>query len=267
MMRWYLAVWALLATTTAGAVLWLAIDHLLGARWIAALRPRVELVTRALLPLALLFIPIAILAPHIYPWIDPPPALADAVAKKHAWLSWPAFVVRSAIYLGVLTGAAMHLRRARRPRTAAAAWLFPAALATAFGGIDWLMTLDPLFTSSDFGLYVLAGGVTAALAAVALLTREPSPNLGRLLIVCALSWGYFAYTQALIIGIGDRAHEIHFYTDRPHVLAIVLALAHCIVPVLLLAPRALIARPRYLAAVGALLLAAHALDIYFLVNP
>jgi hypothetical protein len=253
-MQSYLACWAFAITIAAGAVVWVAIEHLLSPRWALALRPRAEQLTRAVLPLALAFVPLAILASRVWPWIDVP------VAEKRAWLDWPAFVVRSAVYLGVLWLAAWRLRRSPRPRVAGAGWLFPAA----FGGIDWLMTLDPSFTSSNFGLYVLSGGVTAA---VAVRTRDPAPELARVLLVCVLAWGYFAYTQALIIGIGDKPTEIRFYAEHSHTLAIALALLHGIVPAFLLAPRRLITRPRYLAGVGVLLLVAHALDIFFLVNP
>lgn len=266
-MRWYLVLWAALTTTAAGAVIWLAIDGLVEARWAAALRPRVERLTRALVPLAIAFVPLAVLARDVWPWVDPPPALAAAIAAKRAWLSWPWFVVRSALYLAVLVAAGWQLRRARRRRAASAAWLFPAALATAFGAIDWLMTLDPQFTSAAFGAYVLAGGVTAALAATALVERRPAPELARVLLVCVLAWSYFAYTQALVIGIADRPDEIAFYARRSHALALAVAALHGALPTLLLAPRALIARPRYLAGVAALLLAAHALDLAWLVTP
>jgi hypothetical protein len=260
-MHAYLMSWAFAITIAAGAVVWLALDHLLSPRWSIVLRPHVERLTIAVLPLALLFIPLAALAPRVWPWIDTP------VANKASWLCWPWFAVRSALYLGLLGLAGWRLRRSPRPRVAAAGWLFPAALAAAFGAIDWLMTLDPTFTSSSFGLYVLSGGVTAALALVAVRTREPSPELARVLLVCVLAWGYFAYTQALIVGLGDRPDDITFYAHRPHALALALSALHCIVPAFLLAPRRLITRPRYLAAVGVLLLVAHALDIYFLVNP
>jgi hypothetical protein len=266
-MSWYLLCWVFAMTIAGGAVLWLAIDHLIGARWSAALRPRVELVTRAVLPLAILFVPLAILAPDVWPWVHPTGELVEVVAHKHAWLSWPAFVVRSVVYLAVLTLAGWQLRRTARPRTVAAAWILPVGLAIALGGVDWVMTLDPAFASSDFGLYVLTGGVTAALAIVAILTRQPARELARILLVCVLAWGYFAYTQAVIIGMGDLPHDTHFFQMRPHALALAVTAVQCFLPALLLAPGRLIVRPRYLAAVGVVLVAAHALDLYFLVMP
>jgi hypothetical protein len=142
----------------------------------------------------------------------------------------------------------------RRPGAMAAVGLIALAFTAAFAAIDWLMSLTPLWVSTVYPLYVLVGGVTAALALamvrlrpgdvhdpeVAARASEDSParresaarhdaatrsrkprgqarvddRRGNLLLTLVLAWAYLGYSQYLIIWIADVPSEIPFYLVR-----------------------------------------------------
>ena len=86
-------------------------------------------------------------------------------------------------------------------------------LSVTFASFDWIMSLEPHWSSSTFGMLVGSGAFIIALAfltLVALLTRhsglpgEGSPadrfhDLGSLLLAVVLFWAYIAFMQFLII--------------------------------------------------------------------
>src|SRR5690606_31121840 len=87
------------------------------------------------------------------------------------------------------------------------------ALTITFAAFDWLMSLQPFWLSSIFGVYVFAGGFLAGMALLAILAygtvrtghlREELTGyhfhaLGRLLLAFVIFWAYCAYFQAMLI--------------------------------------------------------------------
>ena len=233
--------------------------------------------------LAVLFVPIALGLEHVYVWADPPADLSaherHVLHAKAGWLNAPGFVIRSVLYLAVFAIAAEVLRRwsrardgvvpgadaeaeQRRFRMFAAAMLPPVGLAITFAAFDWLMSLQPSWFSSMFGVYYFAGGFGAGIAVLAILARHLyattvpgtiTPHhfhaLGRLLFAFVVFWAYTSYFQGFLIQIADRPNEVTFYLVRLRggwdlVLWAVL-IAHFALPFLLLLPRRLKLRPRY----------------------
>ena len=152
----YLAAYATVASIAIGALVLLLIGYATNARWLAALRRVHEAIVLVFPILAVLFVPIALGVRWIYVWADHP------VPVKQAWLNPAGFIIRSALYLAVFIIAAEVLRTwsrrrdgtvpagdpeavIRRERVFAAATLPPVALALTFAGIDWLMSLEPLW--------------------------------------------------------------------------------------------------------------------------
>jgi hypothetical protein len=307
----YLVAWSFAATIAMGALAFLLLGYATNARWVAVVRRLTETVASALWPVAILFVPLAIGAPYAWPWVHPSPALAAELAPRAAWLSWPFFVVRSAIYLAVFLVAFEVLRAASRARDGvaprelpparppeygpdppraldrergfASAMIVPCGLALTFAGFDWLMSLEPLWWSSAFGLYVTNGALVGGMATIVVLaargqaagwvplTRNHFHAMGRLLLAFVMVWGYVAFFQAMLIQIADLPDEVPFYLARTGggwaSWTWLLVAIHLAVPLVLLVPRALKKQPRALAAIAALLLAAHYLDLWWLVIP
>lgn len=273
----YLAAYCAVAFTAIGALVLLLIGQLTSARWLIPLRRLQESLVIVFPVLALLFVPIAVGLEHVYVWAEPG---ADI---KRPWLSPASFIVRGMLYLAVFTIAAEVLRRRPHHRVFAAGMLPPVGLALTFAAFDWLMSLQPAWFSSMFGVYVFAGGFAAGIALLAVLTqrlhargvasitRHHFHAIGRLLFAFVVFWTYTAYFQGFLIQIADRPNEVTFYIARLRggwdiLLWLVIALRF-VLPFALLLPRQLKMRPRYVAAVSWIVIAGHVLDIYWLVIP
>jgi hypothetical protein len=293
----YLAAYVAVAAIAFGALVMLMIGYVANARWPAAIRRLQETLVLGFPALVVLFLPIAIGLPAIYSWAggDIPEADRHYVDAKRAYLNIPFFLVRSAIYLGVCTAAAELLRRWSRARDSAAgaapldrerrfssAMLVPVLLAASFAGFDWVMSLQPTWFSSMFGIYYSAGGFVAGLALLAVVAWRAFPivgtitphhfhAIGRLVLAFVAFWAYAAYYQGFLIQIANKPIEVTFFLARTtggwEYVLYALLVAHFALPFLLLLPRFVKFRPRHVAAVGALVVVAHVLDAYWLVIP
>lgn len=306
----YLMALGFAISTSVGGLILLMIGYAANARWMAVVRRPMEIVTLPLPALAVLFVPILFGLEH-YPWHTPPAGLAahelEILEHRAPFMSTAGFAIRAAVYFAVFITAAALLRRwsVRRDREAprteeaapaaaaalgrervlACAMLPAVGLALTFAAIDWIMSLEPVWYSSIFGVYVFAGGFLAAIALVTILAARLwrrhrgagaiTPNhfyaLGRLLFAFTVFWAYAAFFQAMLIRIADKPEEVTFYLQRLHgawaVFVWILIVGHFALPFLFLLPRAVKFRPRAMAGAGAWLVAMHLVDMYWLVIP
>jgi hypothetical protein len=298
----YLAAWMTSATAAIGGLAFLLIGYAANARWPAALRRLAEATAGALVPLAILFLPLLILAREVWPWAAPSPTLAHELGHKRAWLAIGPFVVRTIIYFAVWLTAAELLRRwsrrrdvepcepvpigidaLHRERRFAAIMLPMVGVTLTFASFDWLMSLQPMWYSAVFGLYVTTGTLSSGIAVLILLAWSGvragalplSTNhfhaLGRLAIAFVALWAYIAFFQAMLIQIANRPDEVTFYIARMthgwRTVTVLLVILQFALPFPLLIPRRLKHRPRYLGGVAMLLLVAHYVDMWWLVIP
>ncbi len=296
----YLVAWAFVATLAVGALLWVLIAHGTGAGWMVVLRRRAEDVSGALPLLAVLFVPVLLGLRTLYPWARPESewtlALREAIVPKRAWLAEPFFVGRAIFYLAAwsIVGELVRwLSRAQdtsaspqivgRLRAISAVGILIVAFTLTFATFDWLMSLDPTWSSNTLGVYVFSGGFAGAVglltfvcfgpvpSRVRVATPEHSHALGRVLLTFVIFWAYIAFTQYLIIWIADLPDEVGWVRLRTTgswgVVAVVLACVHFVLPFFVLLSRALKRQPRRLAWMGAWVLFAHYIDVYWLVLP
>jgi hypothetical protein len=219
-----------------GALAMLVAWHLTGGYWGYVIGGALEAMVRTLPLLALLFLPALAGLDAIYPWTHPEFLEAhDLVARKAGYLNAPFFILRSLLYLGIWTGLAWLMtapsrrfdqhRRRRGPATIAA-MLY--ALTASFASIDWIMSLQPTFHSSAFGMLVMSGqgvggyalalllalGLVEAAGRADLVRDHRKVGLGNLFVGLVLLWTYFAFMQYLVIWSGDRPHGAEWYIDR-----------------------------------------------------
>nr|HEX4316793.1 hypothetical protein [Kofleriaceae bacterium] len=299
----YLVAWTSATTLAIGALAMLVIGYAANARWPAAIRRICEACAAALLPLAVLAIPLFVFASDVWPWVDPQtPEIARAVAPKAAYLALPAFAIRTALYFVVFVVVtellrAWSLRRDRVPeasvmppgdaldreRTLACAMMIPLGLAVTFAAFDWLMSLQPAWSSTVFGLYLTAGALAGGLALVIVvswratraravpLTGPHFHAMGRLLLAYSILWTYLAYFQAFLIQIADRPDEVTFFQARTldgwRTVTLLLVALRIALPFPLLMSRRLKHRPAYLGSVAIVAIAAHCVDMWWLVVP
>ncbi|HEY2378755.1 MAG TPA: hypothetical protein VGH98_22425 [Gemmatimonadaceae bacterium] len=301
----YVFAYAAMSTVVLGALIQVMMSNVTGARWFTVMRRITLHVTGAMPALVILAIPLFAGAAIIYSWTSPsmlPAATRAIVDRKVAWLNMPFFIVRGVVYLGVWLAVAEILRgrslrrdetrglaaasETQRLRRFSAGGLVAVGLTLTFASFDWLMSLEPTWYSTVYGVYVFAGGFVSALGLIAILARissragvaldgvvtpEHFGALGKLLLTFVIFWAYIAFSQFLIIWIGDVPLDASWYLTRTSgswgTLALIVVIGQFALPFVLLLPRAPKRRPRFLAAIGWLLLATHVLDSYWLVLP
>jgi len=298
----YLVAFAYWTGLGLGGLVLLMIMHAFRAKWVTVLRRLIETVTLVLPLMALLFIPIIVGIKHLYIWVDPPADMGrealKVLAHKHAYLNVTAFVVRTVVYFVLVIFLSQRLygwstkqdrtgevALTQRQRSMGAGGLPFIALAFSFAAFDWMMSLNPLWYSTIFGVYYFAGSFVGVLSLLAVgsdlargkgqfadfLNAEHTHNIGKLMLAFTCFWAYIGFSQLLLIWIANLPEEVPFYMVRFRAewawVGVFLIIGHFFVPFGALLSRSLKRDPRRLAAVGVWILLVHYLDIYWLVMP
>ncbi|HEY8378498.1 MAG TPA: hypothetical protein VIK91_18515 [Nannocystis sp.] len=285
-LRAYLLGWVLWLGVALGGFSFLCVHHLVHGRWGEAVRPLLEAAARTIPVLAVLFVPIALGLPRLYAWADAAYMQAEPLrAAKAGYLSPGFFLVRAALVLVAWSALAWALARARTLRPGLAALsLVTYFLTGTTAAVDWVLSLDAGMSSSAFGLHFIAGNAVAGwsfvLIVLALLegragrrqvATERVHELGTLLFVAVMLWGYVAFAQFLLIWSADLPRQAYWYVQRTSggwaIVAWALVGLHFAAPFVLLLFRAIKRRPGRLAMVAALLLVMHGVELVWLIAP
>lgn len=275
--------------------LWL-LHNLTGGAWGFLLRRIWEAASRTLPMMALLFGPIAIGLSVLYPWASVGP---HELGNKAAYLNVPLFLTRAAVYFAVWLSTEFLLHRwsvahdrtgdpifVNRAQNLSGPALALCGLAVTFAAIDWIMSLEPDWSSTVFGALVAAGHLLAALAlAVSMATLVPlSPrgtgagterdtwnDLGNLLLAFVMMWTYLSFSQFLLIWSGNLREEITWYLRRTEGgwqwIGLALAVGYFALPFCLLLSSELKRNPDRLRAVAFLVVGMSVVHNYWLIAP
>jgi hypothetical protein len=277
------------------------LHNLVRGAWGAVIVRFLEAGARTLPVMLLAFVPVLFGLRKLYLWARPDVLAHDALLQHKAlYLNVPFFVLRTAIYFAVWIGLAFYLTRQERQRQAGAATadatqlrlrplsgigLVLYALTMTFAAVDWVMSLEPHWYSTIYGVIFIVGQalITLAFAIVllALLIRvEPFAgviqphhvhDLGNLLLAFVMLWAYIAFSQFLIIWSANLPEEITWYLHRTRggweVLAMLLILLHFVLPFLVLLARGSKRRVQTLAMIAGLLLVMHLVELFWMVMP
>lgn len=229
-----------------GCLAILMLQHMSGGAWGLVIRRLLESATRTFPLLALMFLPVAFGVRSIYIWAQPDhagasEALKHALAHKAPYLNVPFFLARAVFYFAVWNMMAYFLnkwsleqdRTGHRPITGklqavSAPGLVLYGLTVTFASIDWLMSLEPQWFSTIYGILVMGGQGLSAMAfiiAVVVLLARYKPlsevikpkhlhDLGKLMLAFLMLWAYFSFSQFLIIWSGNLPEEIPWYVRR-----------------------------------------------------
>ncbi|MFK3737339.1 hypothetical protein [Massilia sp. TN1-12] len=273
----WLATWWFVTGALLGGLANVWLHQLTGGAWGEAIRPPLLRAARWLPLACLLFLPVLLGMHALYPWLDHPPSGKPEEAFRDWWLSPGFFVARSIGYLLLWSALAwIETRSQRRSAGRAAAFLLLYGVSVGLAAVDWIMSLQPHWYSSIFGWLAGAGQVLAGMALAVLLAdreaiRARLPDLGNLLLMYVLVWGYLSYSQFLVIWAADLPHEISWYLRRSDTLwktvAWLLAAVHLFAPLALLLARRAKRAPRVMGMLAGTLLGAHLLDCWWLVLP
>ena len=297
--RAYLVAWLLIVGLALGCMAIAMLHHLSRGGWGLMVRRVLEAASRTLPLVFLLALPLAFGMRDLYAWAHPDLVAADPVLQaKRWWLSVPFFWVRLVVYFAVWGGFAWVLNRlsleqdrtgdprlARKMQLIAAPGLAIYCVLATLASVDWLMSLQPRWFSTIYGIYFIGGQGLAALAftiVVALFLARRAPmervltphyfhDYGKLMLAFVMLWAYFSFSQFLIIWSGNMPEEIVWYVRRIHGgwgwIALALVVFHFALPFALLLSRDLKRSARRLGAVALAMLVMRWIDLFWQVEP
>src|SRR5712664_2009354 len=284
---------------TLGSLALLMLQHLTGGVWGLIIRRVLEASTRTLPLMVLLFIPIIIGLKQIYRWTSAAVmSQTAALQQKTHYLNPSFFMTRAAIYFAFWSLLALLLnwlsleqdrtaekKLSKRMQMVSGPGLGLLIISITFASIDWVMSLEPAWSSTIFGLIFVASWSLSALAftivAMSWLSRRAPMNAivqrshfhdwGNLLLTLVMLWTYFAFSQYLIIWSANLPEETTWYVARKHggwgAIALAIAILQFAFPFLILLSRAAKSSGRKLALLALLILLMRALDAIWLIEP
>lgn len=213
---WLLAVFLMLGLS-AGAISLLLIGKLTGGLWAETLAPVLMPLARAVPFVGIAFVPLLFFLPELYPWAA---GGAHDPAVGAFYLNWPLLILRLAVAFAgwtLIAWLVLPLAGAIGQIAAGASLVFHVVMTT-FLAYDWVLALQPAFTSSSFGGLTAILFLLSALALAALLTPLPvgkaSKDVAGFLIAGILASVYIGFMQYLIIWYGDLSDTAQFYLER-----------------------------------------------------
>ncbi len=298
-LRSYLWAYLFYVGITLGSLALVMLQYLTGGAWGFVIRRVAEAVTRTLPLLAVLFIPVLIGIPRLYEWSHADVVARDEVLqKKAAYLNVPFFVGRAVFYFALWMLFAWLLNKwsaeqdrtgepglLRRLQKLSGPGLIMYGFTISLAAVDWVMSLEPHWWSTIFGILFIGGQELGALSfiialLVLLARREPlsrviTPrhlhDIGKLMLAFVMLWAYFAFSQYLIIWSGNLAEEIPWYVERMRGgwawVGAALILFHFALPFSLLLSSSLKHHGKGLFRVAILVMIMRFVDLFWLVTP
>lgn len=284
---------------TLGAGIVIAACVLTGARWWLPLRgPLSAMVRLCPAPLLMLAAVLVLGREQLYPWAREAAVAADPLLQeKTAWLSEPFFLLRGFVVLLAWWALSRWLAAAldrwgSRPDEDARRGLVRASVAfvlllgptLSIAAWDWAMSLEPVWFSTMYSVYLFSGFFLAGLAALAALVTaraslpgvEPVDigvrhDLGKLVFAFSSFWAYIWYCQYMLIWYANLPEEVTYFVLRltprwSTAFWLVLVLSF-VVPFLVLMPARAKKHPATLFQVCLVVLAGRCLDLYVMVAP
>jgi hypothetical protein len=281
-----------------GCMALVMVHHLTGGGWGFIIRRILEAGTRTLWLMAILYVPMLFGLSRIYGWARPDALSIPVYQQKHFYLNVPFFLVRSVIYFAIWLGLAYFLNKwsaqQDEPGNPSAETKLEGisgpglvlwGLAVTFSAIDLVMSMEPTWFSSIYGMIVMVAYALGALAFVIFIARrltDRSPllelttaqrfnDLGNLLLTFVMLWAYLAFSQFLIIWSGNMPEEISWYMIRARGswggLALMLIIFYFAIPFVLLLSRDIKRGPRALPGVAAAIVVMTLVDVFWLIMP
>jgi hypothetical protein len=295
--RSYLVAFLFWIGITLGCMALLMVQHLTGGNWSLVIRRILEAGSRTLPLMAVAALPVLAGLRWVYTW-SLPGQTDPVILAKHVYLNSGFFVARTIFYFACwffLVYLLNKFSRAEDTGGNASLWMRLEGLSGAglvlygftvtFASVDWVMSLEPRWYSTIYGLLFMVGQALAALAfaimvLIWLSDREPLSevvkasyfqDLGSFLLTFVMLWAYLEFSQFLIIWGGNLSEEIPWYLRRMQGtwgrIGLLLVLLNFALPFFLLLFRDVKRRKGSLLLVAGLVLLMRVVDMYWMVLP
>lgn len=286
-----------------GGIWWVTLQHLVNAKWSVVVRRVGELIAANAGLMAILSLPLVVPMllgnSELYVWVDPHHMHEEhALTRKAAYLNVPFFAIRLAVYFLFWTWLSRHLLKSSlkqddektetqsaRLRKLAGPAMIGVGVTLTFAAIDFLMSLNPMWFSTIFGVYYFAGSVLAIHAFLALsllwlqkhgvliksVSQEHFHDIGKMMFAFTIFWAYIAFSQFMLIWYANIPEETHWYLLRVEngwlKVSWFQVIGHFVLPFFFLLSRHVKRNRTGLAFAACWILFVHYVDMYWLVMP
>src|SRR5580704_11601501 len=287
-----------------GSMAILMIRHLTGGGWGTVIRRILGAAMRTVPLLAVLFIPVIFGIHRLYLWAQPLGNIEDKHLREHleqitqTYLTVNGFVIRAIFYFAVWNVLSFLLSKwsketdspsapdnSGRFKAVSGPGLILYGFTISFAAIDWIMSLDPSWISTIFGLIILIGEVLSAMCFAVVVERilfnyKPMSEMlkpdfvqdhGKWMLAFTMVWAYFNFSQWLIIWAGNLPSEITFYLRRINggwgSIGLTLALLGFVIPFVILLSRPFKRDIRRLVWLAVWLMLIRYLDLFWIIEP
>ena len=261
----YLLAFMFFLSICLGGMFLTVLHHLFDASWSVPVRRINEHLAFLLPVMAVLFIPLAVLAPHIWNWMTLDPHADHALHAKQPIFSKPGFYAIAVGLFAVWTLFSYKLRYwslqqdktgearctfALRKWSAGGIYVFATTLTLA--AIMWVKALEHQWFSTMYGVYFFAASVWTTLATVYVITlllkrtgplsgvvhRRQFHDIGVLMLAFTVFYAYVHFSQYFLIWNANIPEETFYYVQREEgswwSICMVIVFGHFLVPFLAL---------------------------------
>jgi hypothetical protein len=293
----YLVFCLYFTTISVSSLFFLSLTGVIQASWLTPYKRVVEAMS-TFLPVAAVLMGSTLFGLHtLYEWTHKDVVANDPIlSAKVAWLNEPRYIITMAVIFIIWIGLAAMFRRlsekmdgpnalaeAEKSVKFSAVGLILFAITICIASFDWIMSLEPHWFSTIFGVYVFSGtfqsGVAFVILAIIVLksmgylkhvNENHLHDLGKWLFGFSVFWAYMWISQYMLIWYANIPEETEYYVLRHHhwnwqfFTNVVVNFA---VPFLVLMTREAKRNFKVLSFASLVVLVGHYLDLYIMVAP
>jgi hypothetical protein len=282
-----------------GSLFLVAIEYLGGAVWSTPFRRVAEILSSILLILPVVAIPIYFNLHDVYHWTHLDVVANDEIlSHKSPYLNQTFFTIRIIGYFIIWylfyfiitkTSQKQDLTKdqglTKKNIKNSAIFIPFFAITVTFASIDWMMSLEPHWFSTIFGVYYFSGTFLSALAIITFfivylnekgifgknVVSDHYYSFGALLYGFVNFWAYIAFSQFMLIWYANLPEETFWFLNRWEgswlIFSLIFIVIHFFVPFFALVSQPSKTNGARLKFMSIWLLVAHFMDMYFLVMP
>lgn len=295
----YLASFAFFASISLGCLFFVMLHHITRSEYGVTLRRIPETFSANMYVFGLLFIPVIIGVEHLYLWTNEELLASDTlIAGKTPYLNIPFFIARNILYFSVwgYLGHKLYKNSVTMDRTGdwgldtaqrkvSGPGIFIFGFTIAFAAFDWMMSLDPPWFSTMFGVYYFSMSFQVFFAVVILMVlflhrkgllvntiRLPHlTDMSRMLFGFTAFYAYIAFSQFFLIYYANIPEETLWYYHRMEgnwtMFTWLLLFGRFVIPFILMLPAAAKSNMKLVGTLSAWIVVMHFIEIYWIVMP
>lgn len=284
-------------TIAASSLFFLALSGVLNASWLTPYK-RVPEAMSAFLPVSMIMMIVTAGGLHsIYEWTHKDIVANDPIlSAKVAWLNEPRFIITMVLIFVIWNFIGYRMRKISEQQDSAngaevakssvgfsAISIVLFALTICVAAFDWIMSVEPHWFSTIFGVYVFAGSFVSGIAFITLtiitlkgkgyfknVNENHLHDLGKWMFGMSVFWAYIWISQYLLIWYANIPEETEYYVLRHHDWNGVFwfnLFINFVMPFFVLMTRGAKRNMNVLKFIAVVLLFGHFIDLYLMVAP